>query len=299
LTRTVQAEFSAKKGSTPGIVFDDPDRAFSDPSLLATYRELALAMQNGEAIPVQPWMGVDGNSLIVPLRDGLKTPTEVAADFMNVYPGPYGRASSACPHGPGGFDCPEMCAADSSRRCRLLPFTAVRRDWVRSRARQATGQKLIHLCACRPIIPQDIDVRSRNFNLIAFGFQQLKNADAHRIELELRFVHDPLAQRQQNILEVRGTFRRCVEPRGGSTSSRADADRRVRVAALLLPHLGQSDPGLALALIEERHLQRNGGTHRPVPARTQLALGRNSHTQLRYPASRALQVGALGGGGEA
>jgi glucose/mannose transport system substrate-binding protein len=88
LSREVQAEFSAKKGSTPGILFDDPDRAFSDPSLRATYRQLAMGMLTGEAIPVQPWIGVDGNGLIAALRDGLKTPAEIASDFMTIYPGP-------------------------------------------------------------------------------------------------------------------------------------------------------------------------------------------------------------------
>lgn len=86
LGSVVQAEFSAKKGSTPGIVFDDPDQAFSDPSLRSSYAQLAEGMQNGAAVPVQPWMGLQGNSLIVPLRDGTRTPAEVAADFMTVYP---------------------------------------------------------------------------------------------------------------------------------------------------------------------------------------------------------------------
>jgi ABC-type branched-subunit amino acid transport system substrate-binding protein len=67
-------------------VFYNPDQAFSDSSLRATYEQLALGMQNGATVPVQPWMGLQGNSLIVPQRDGTRTPAEVAADFMTVYP---------------------------------------------------------------------------------------------------------------------------------------------------------------------------------------------------------------------
>jgi len=86
LTPTVQAGFSTRKGSTPGILFDDPDTAFTDSSLRATYLELEGSMQAGTAFPISPWLGNDGAALLVPLRDGEKTADQVATDFMTVYP---------------------------------------------------------------------------------------------------------------------------------------------------------------------------------------------------------------------
>lgn len=86
LSAAVQAGFSEKKGSTPGIVFDNPQTAFSDPSLRTTYAQLAAGLTAGTAVPVPPWMGNQGGPLMVPLRDGTKTAAQVASDFMGVYP---------------------------------------------------------------------------------------------------------------------------------------------------------------------------------------------------------------------
>lgn len=86
LTPEVQAGFSTHKGSTPGILFDDPSAAFSDSSLRATYLELEASMEAGTAFPISPWLGNDGATLLVPLRDGEKTADQVASDFMTVYP---------------------------------------------------------------------------------------------------------------------------------------------------------------------------------------------------------------------
>jgi glucose/mannose transport system substrate-binding protein len=86
LTPAVQAGFSAHKGSTPGILFDDPSSAFTDRSLRATYLELEASMDAGTAFPISPWLGDDGATLLVPLRDGEKTADQVATDFMTVYP---------------------------------------------------------------------------------------------------------------------------------------------------------------------------------------------------------------------
>jgi len=86
LTPAVQAGFSTRKGSTPGILFPNPDTAFSDASLRDTYRELEASMEANTAFPISPWLGNDGASLLVPLRDGEKTPDQVATDFMTVYP---------------------------------------------------------------------------------------------------------------------------------------------------------------------------------------------------------------------
>lgn len=86
LTPEVQAGFSERKGSTPGILFDDPSTAFSDGSLRATYLELESSMDAGTAFPISPWLGNDGATLLVPLRDGEKTADQVATDFMTVYP---------------------------------------------------------------------------------------------------------------------------------------------------------------------------------------------------------------------
>lgn len=87
LTSEVQAAFSEKKGSTPAIVIEDPESAFNDPSLRATYAQLAAGMASGTALPVPPWMGNEGGALMIPLRDGEKTPDQVATDFMTVYSG--------------------------------------------------------------------------------------------------------------------------------------------------------------------------------------------------------------------
>lgn len=86
LTPEVQARFSTRKGSTPGILFDDPSSAFSDSSLRATYLELEASMEADTAFPISPWLGDDGAALLVPLRDGAKTADQVASDFMTVYP---------------------------------------------------------------------------------------------------------------------------------------------------------------------------------------------------------------------
>lgn len=86
LSATVQAGFSEKKGSTPGIVFENPDTAFTDPSLRTTYGQLATGLTAGTAVPVPPWMGNQGGPLMVPLRDGTKTAEQIASDFMGVYP---------------------------------------------------------------------------------------------------------------------------------------------------------------------------------------------------------------------
>ncbi len=86
MTNAVQAGFSERKGSTPAIVFEDADGAFSDPSLRTTYAHLSAGMANGTALPVPPWMGNEGGALMVPLRDGEKTADQVATDFMTVYP---------------------------------------------------------------------------------------------------------------------------------------------------------------------------------------------------------------------
>lgn len=86
LSAAVQAGFSEKKGSTPGIVFDEPESVFSDPSLLTTYSQLAAGLSTGSAVPVPRWMGTDGGPLMVPLRDGTRTAQQVASDFMGVYP---------------------------------------------------------------------------------------------------------------------------------------------------------------------------------------------------------------------
>src|SRR5690606_37864115 len=86
LTAQIQAGFSTRKGSTPGIAFDDPAEAFSDRSLRTTYQQLVDNMAAGTALPVPPWMGNEGGPLMVPLRDGEKTPEEVATDFMGAYP---------------------------------------------------------------------------------------------------------------------------------------------------------------------------------------------------------------------
>jgi glucose/mannose transport system substrate-binding protein len=84
----VQAGFSTRKGSTPGIVFEDPDNAFADQSLATTYAELEASLDSGTALPVPRWLGNEGAPLLVPLRDGEKTPDQVATDFMTVYPSP-------------------------------------------------------------------------------------------------------------------------------------------------------------------------------------------------------------------
>ena len=86
LSNAVQAGFSEKKGSTPGIVFADPEHAFSDPSLKTTYAELSAGFAAGTAVPVPPWMGNQGGPLMVGLRDGAKTADQTATDFMTVYP---------------------------------------------------------------------------------------------------------------------------------------------------------------------------------------------------------------------
>ncbi|HEU4582954.1 MAG TPA: extracellular solute-binding protein [Polyangiaceae bacterium] len=86
LSNAVQAGFSEKKGSTPGIVFEDPEHAFSDPSLRATYAQLSAGFAAGTAVPVPPWMGNQGGPLMVGLRDGEKTADQTATDFMTVYP---------------------------------------------------------------------------------------------------------------------------------------------------------------------------------------------------------------------
>jgi ABC-type glycerol-3-phosphate transport system substrate-binding protein len=86
LTNAVQAGFSEKKGSTPGIVFADPEHAFSDPSLKTTYAQLSAGLTAGTAIPVPPWLGGQGGALMVGLRDGVKNADETATDFMTVYP---------------------------------------------------------------------------------------------------------------------------------------------------------------------------------------------------------------------
>lgn len=86
LSATVQAGFSEKKGSTPGIIFDNPETAFTDPSLRTTYSQLAAGLTAGTAVPVPPWMGNQGGPLMVPLRDGTKSAQQVASDFMGVYP---------------------------------------------------------------------------------------------------------------------------------------------------------------------------------------------------------------------
>ncbi len=86
LSNAVQAGFSEKKGSTPGIVFDDPEHAFSDPSLKTTYAQLSAGLSAGTAVPVPPWMGNQGGPLMVGLRDGAKTADQTATDFMTVYP---------------------------------------------------------------------------------------------------------------------------------------------------------------------------------------------------------------------
>jgi glucose/mannose transport system substrate-binding protein len=82
----VQAGFSTRKGSTPGLVFEDPDSVFADRSLATTYAQLETSMQDGTALPVPPWLGNEGPPLLVPLRDGERTPEQVASDFMTVYP---------------------------------------------------------------------------------------------------------------------------------------------------------------------------------------------------------------------
>jgi ABC-type glycerol-3-phosphate transport system substrate-binding protein len=87
LSPEVQAAFSARKGSTPGILFDDPDSAFADASLRTAYAQLAAGLDSGLAVAVPPWLGNDGGPLLVPLRDGERTADEVASDFMTVYPG--------------------------------------------------------------------------------------------------------------------------------------------------------------------------------------------------------------------
>ncbi|MEO8182978.1 MAG: ABC transporter substrate-binding protein [Deltaproteobacteria bacterium] len=86
LTASVQASFSEKKGSTPGIVFDDPEHAFTDPSLKTTYAQLSAGLAAGTAVPVPPWLGNQGGPLMVPLRDGEKNAEQTATDFMTVYP---------------------------------------------------------------------------------------------------------------------------------------------------------------------------------------------------------------------
>jgi ABC-type glycerol-3-phosphate transport system substrate-binding protein len=86
MTNAVQAGFSERKGSTPGIMFEDTDSAFADPSLRTTYAELTAGMADGTALAVPPWMGNLGGPLMVPLRDGERTPDEVATDFMTIYP---------------------------------------------------------------------------------------------------------------------------------------------------------------------------------------------------------------------
>jgi ABC-type glycerol-3-phosphate transport system substrate-binding protein len=86
LSNAVQAGFSEKKGSTPGIVFEDPEHAFTDPSLKLTYSQLSAGLTAGTALPVPPWMGSDGGPLMVPLRDGEKNAEETATAFMSVYP---------------------------------------------------------------------------------------------------------------------------------------------------------------------------------------------------------------------
>jgi glucose/mannose transport system substrate-binding protein len=86
LTNAVQASFSEKKGSTPGIIFEDPEHAFTDPSLKTTYAQLSSGLAAGTAVPVPPWLGNQGGPLMVPLRDGEKTADQIATDFMTVYP---------------------------------------------------------------------------------------------------------------------------------------------------------------------------------------------------------------------
>jgi len=86
LTNAVQASFSEKKGSTPGILFEDPEHTFTDPSLKTTYAQLSAGLTAGTAVPVPPWLGNQGGPLMVPLRDGEKTPEQTATDFMTVYP---------------------------------------------------------------------------------------------------------------------------------------------------------------------------------------------------------------------
>ncbi len=85
LSSAVQAGFSTKKGSTPGMMFDDPSTAFADSSLRAAYGQLSSGMDTGSAVPVPPWIGNHGGALMVTLRDGTKTPTQVAADFTEIY----------------------------------------------------------------------------------------------------------------------------------------------------------------------------------------------------------------------
>lgn len=87
LSANIQAAFSARKGSTPGIVFEDPETAFADSSLRAAYAQLASGLDSGLAVAVPPWLGNEGGALLVPLRDGERTADEVATDFMTIYPG--------------------------------------------------------------------------------------------------------------------------------------------------------------------------------------------------------------------
>jgi hypothetical protein len=50
-------------------------------------RATVAGSRGREAIPVQPWMGVEGNAWLTALRDGSRTPNGIAADFMSIDPG--------------------------------------------------------------------------------------------------------------------------------------------------------------------------------------------------------------------
>src|SRR5260221_84190 len=121
------------------------------------------------------------------------------------------------------------------------------------------------------------DVSGASVNLLTLRLKQLKDADQHRVVLELGFLDHLLPERKHHVTRVDQSIA-CGDELGRHCSRRrANSDGRVGVDILLLATPGLRDAYLALTLIEERDLDRDGGTDAPVV----MAFGRNARVDVR------------------
>src|SRR6478609_2037578 len=135
--------------------------------------------------------------------------------------------------------------------------------------------------ARQPIAAAKIEVLLGRAQLLALGFEQLKDADQHAVVFELRLLDDALAERQDHAFFVLYAGPRRLEACPNRPRPIAHLHRLTRVKVLLSLHARPRDADLALALIEERNSEHHRRPHTPGV----IALRADAGLELRQPAA--------------
>ena len=89
-----------------------------------------------------------------------------------------------------------------------------RRTWLRRRRRcsEPAADCAFELCPRYPVIAQRLDIPPACIDLGLFRFEQLEDAQEHRVVVLLRLLDDASTQRQDDIALMFGALSRCQHP---------------------------------------------------------------------------------------